>query len=79
MTMNKKRSNFYSVLKNRFIGKVKRICTAAVIIIICNSNILTLPVICADASVHKLVMPTLESLKKRVVCPRFTTYYFMYL
>jgi hypothetical protein len=68
-TMNKERSNVYSVLKNRLIGKVKRICTAAVIIIIGNSNILTLPAICADASVHKLVMPTLESLQKESRLP----------
>jgi hypothetical protein len=75
-TTNKKRSNVYSVLKNRFIGKVKMICTAAVIIIIRNSNILTLPVIWADASVHKLVMPTLESMQKKSRLPK--VYYIIF-
>jgi hypothetical protein len=75
-TMNKKRSNVYSVLKNRFNGKVKTVCTDAVIIIIRNSNILTLPAICADASVHKLVMPTLESLQKKSRLPK--VYYILF-
>jgi hypothetical protein len=75
-TMNKKRSNVYSVLKNRFIGKVKMVGTDAVIIIIRNANILTLPAICADASVHKLVMPTLESLQKKSRLPK--VYYILF-
>jgi hypothetical protein len=79
ITMNKKRSNIYSVLKNTFMGKVKRNCTATGLIIIHKSNILTLPAIYADAAVSKLVLPTLESMPKQIICPRFTTYYFMYL
>jgi hypothetical protein len=75
-TMNKKQSNVYSVFKNRFIGKVKRISTVAAIIIIHNSNILTLPAICADASVHKLVMPTLETLQKKSRLPK--VYYILF-
>jgi hypothetical protein len=75
-TMNKKRSNVYSVLKNRFIGKVKTVGTDAVIIIIRNTDILTLPAICADAVVHKLVMPTLESLQKKSRLPK--VYYILF-